>query len=200
MPCSGPVTPLHEGQQEKPLRITLIVGTNRAGSRSLLLTRAIQQYFIAEGVDTQILDLQDLPSEVLAPTAYGAKPANFDHFSEAVLNADGLYLVVPEYNGSYPGVLKLFIDLLPFPESFEGRPVAFTGIAAGQFGNLRGIEHLQAVFGYRNAFLYPKRIFIPGASSAIQADGTPTDAKQVDRIKHQVKGFIAFIKGLKGTP
>ena len=55
-------------------------------------------------------------------------------------------MVAPEYNGSIPGALKYFIDLLPFPEAFEDRPVAFVGIASGRVGRFAyGIEHLQHV-------------------------------------------------------
>jgi len=57
-----------------------------------------------------------------------------------VLMAAGLHVVLPEYNGSYPGVLKYFIDMLKFPESFENKPAAFVGVANGQWGALRAVE------------------------------------------------------------
>ena len=69
-------------------------------------------------------------------------------------------VVVPEYNGSFPGILKYFIDLLPFPESFDCRPVSYVGVSAGQWGALRAVEQLQLVFGYRNAYVHPPRTFL----------------------------------------
>ena len=73
--------------------------------------------------------------------------------------AEGLYLICPEYNGSYPGVIKTFIDYWSYPKSFEKRPVCFTGLG-GVFGGLRPVEHLQQIFGYRNAFIFPERVFL----------------------------------------
>ena len=73
------------------------------------------------------------------------KPAAFARFSSAILTSDGVHLVTPEYNGGAPGVLKYFIDMLKFPEAFEQRPVAFTGLAAGQWGALRPVEQLAAI-------------------------------------------------------
>jgi len=194
-------TPLY-AYQETMVQITLIAGTNRAGSRTLSLTKSTQRRFDALGVTTKLLDLQQLPSELLSPGAYSEKPAAFQPFAEAVLAADGLYVVSPEYNGGYPGVLKLFIDMLPFPESFEKRPVAFMGVAAGQFGNLRGIEQLQAIFGYRNAYIYPNRVFVMQVGKALGEDGELSEPKQAKRVQQQVEGYVQFVRQLradKGT-
>ena len=179
------------------MNITLIAGTNRTNSRTGRVTRHIQERFEHYGVSTTRLDLVDLPIELLSPEAYAEPPRGFLRFSEAVLQADGLYVVAPEYNGSYPGALKLFIDHLPFPESFEGRPVAFAGIAAGIFGNLRGIEQLQMVFGYRNAHIFPKRLFISGATRAVSDDGSLTDAKATERLEQQIQDYITFVRRLR---
>jgi len=74
--------------------------------------------------------------------------------------ADGIVTVVPEYNGSFPGVLKYFIDMLRFPESLYGIPAAFVGIAAGEWGALRAVEQMEMVFQYRHAHLFGRRVFI----------------------------------------
>jgi NAD(P)H-dependent FMN reductase len=151
-----------------------------------------------QGVETTLLDLTELPSSLFSPGAYDTKPKAFQAFADAVVHSDGLYVVAPEYNGSFPGALKLFIDHLPFPESFEGRPVAFTGVAAGQFGNLRGIEHLQSIFGYRNAHIFPQRLFIKGATQALNSQGELTDEQQQNRLTQQVNGYLDFVRTLKG--
>ena len=119
---------------------------------------------------------------------------SFKPFTNAILNAAGLHIVLPEYNGSFPGVLKYFIDMLPFPESFEGRAVAFTGLAAGQFGALRPVEQLQQIFAYRNAYIYPNRVFIPGVHSVFDGSGRLTDAKLRERLVAQAEGFSKYIR------
>jgi NAD(P)H-dependent FMN reductase len=147
----------------------------------------------------QVLDLAKLPPEIFSPTSYAEKPASFRPFSEGVLNADGLIIVSPEYNGGMPGVLKYFIDMLKFPESFEGRPVCFVGLAAGMWGALRPIEQLQMIFGYRNAFLYPGRVFLPRVDDVLDDDGSLKDADVLERLVEQAKGFVDFVERVRGV-
>ena len=111
--------------------IVLIIGTNRPGSNTRKVGVHIEQIYTEMKVPLQVLDLAKLPPEIFSPDSYAEKPKSFQPFADAVLQSDGLHVVSPEYNGSVPGVLKYFIDLLPFPESFERRPVCFVGLAAG---------------------------------------------------------------------
>jgi chromate reductase len=172
--------------------ILLISGTNRPNSNAIKVTRVIEREYRAQGVAVEIYNLADLPPEIFAPTSYATKPASFVPVQQQVLNARGLHIVTPEYNGSFPGVLKYFIDMLKFPESFDRKPVAFVGEAAGIWGAIRPIEQLQMVFGYRNAHIYPERVFIPGVTSKLDADGNIIDPAITDRLKQQVAGFAKF--------
>jgi NAD(P)H-dependent FMN reductase len=179
--------------------LTLIVGTNRPGANSRRVAKQIEAAYAGLGVPLRVVDLADLPPEVFAPSAYGAKPAAFAPFAEAIVQADGLIVVSPEYNGGMPGVLKYFIDLLPFPESFERRPVCFVGVAAGVWGALRPIEQLQQIFGYRNAHLYPERVFLPRIDSLLNEQGVFKDPEMAGRLKAQAAGFVEFVERLRGV-
>ncbi|PAW76870.1 MAG: flavoprotein [Pedosphaera sp. Tous-C6FEB] len=177
--------------------ITLLVGTNRPGSNTRLVARQIEGLYTELNQPVRVLDLAELPAEAFARTAYAEKPASFAPFADAVLASSGLHVVTPEYNGSMPGVLKYFIDLLKFPESFERRPVCFTGIAAGQWGALRAVEQLQQIFGYRNAHVFPERVFIPGIGQQMGADGKLKDEELVGRLRKQAAGFAEFTRRLR---
>ena len=118
--------------------------------------------------------------------------------SQSVLDADGLVVITPEYNGSMPGVLKVFIDHLKFPESFESRPVCFVGLAAGIWGALRSVEQLQAIFGYRNAYVFPKRVFMPGVGSCFDEQGRFSNADLVKRLREQADEYVGFVERLRG--
>ena len=180
--------------------ITLVSGTNRPASNTRKVTAVIEGIYRDLGVPTRMLDLHDLPLEVFAPGAYAEKPAAFAPFAQGVLDADGLVVVTPEYNGSMPGVLKVFIDHLKFPESFEGKPVCFVGLAAGMWGALRSVEQLQQIFGYRNAHIFPRRVFIPGIGGALDADGRFSDADLVKRLADQAAEYVGFVERLQGKP
>ncbi|MFK7930282.1 MAG: NADPH-dependent FMN reductase [Myxococcota bacterium] len=179
------------------MQITVISGTNRQGSNTLkVATHVAAQYQAIEGVQVTLVDLQELPESVLSPTAYANKPAALDPLVAPVLAADGLVVVTPEYNGGFPGVLKLFIDMLPFPEAFDGRKVCFVGLAAGRWGALRPVEQLQQVFGYRNAVQFPERVLLPSVNTSIDDAGAPTDAFVQGLLASQVSGFVDFIRKL----
>jgi NAD(P)H-dependent FMN reductase len=177
--------------------ITLIVGTNRPGSNSRKVAALIEACYAELKTPLHVLDLAALPPEVFSPAAYAEKPKSFQPFADAVLQSAGLHVVTPEYNGSLPGVLKYFIDMLKFPESFEQRPVCFTGLAAGVWGALRPVEQLQAIFAYRNAHLYPVRVFLRQIHSLLDDAGKLKDAELAKRLRSQAEGFAGFVEKLK---
>lgn len=178
--------------------ITLVAGTNRPGSNTRKVTARIEEMYRQLSVPLRLVDLADLPPEIFDPSSYASKPASFKPFTDAILESSGLVIVTPEYNGSVPGVLKYFIDMLPFPESFERRPVCFVGLAAGMWGALRPVEQLQLIFGYRNAYVYPERVFIPGIGTALDTKGQFTDPKLAERLQTQASGFVDFVEKLQG--
>jgi NAD(P)H-dependent FMN reductase len=177
--------------------ITLIVGTNRPGSNTRKVAKQIEEIYTGLKVPLHVLDLAKMPPEIFSPSSYAEKPKSFEPFSSAVLQSSGLHVITPEYNGSVPGVLKYFIDMLKFPESFEQRPVCFTGLAAGIWGALRPVEQLQAIFGYRNAYIFPERVFLPQINNLLDANGRLKDAELLKRLKNQADGFVGFVESLK---
>ncbi|MBA3939075.1 MAG: NAD(P)H-dependent oxidoreductase [Planctomycetes bacterium] len=177
--------------------IVIIPGTNRAGAVSLTLANLIAADYTALGCSVDLLALE-LGPEFLAPTAYKQPTPGITTLVGRFLVADGVVFVIPEYNGSYPGVLKLFTDMLPYPQGFDRRPCAFVGIGAGQFQGLRAVEHFQGVAGYRNAHMYPNRVFL-GAGKELFTDGRLSDAKLAERLKAQATGFVKFAGAVKGS-
>ncbi len=179
--------------------MTMLIGTNRPDSNTRKVARHVEEIYAEMKVPLHIIDLATLPPEIFAPTSYGKKPKAFLPFADAVLKASGLVVVTPEYNGSLPGILKYFIDMLKFPESFEKRPVCFVGLAAGVWGALRPVEQLQMIFGYRNALLFPERVFLPKINDLLDDNGRLKDPELVDRLRKQAVGFVEFVERLKGV-
>ena len=174
--------------------ITLIVGTNRPGSNTRKVARHVEEIYAGMKVPLHVLDLAQLPPEIFSPASYAEKPKSFKPFPDAILRSAGLHVVTPEYNGSVPGILKYFIDMLKFPESFEHRPVCFTGLGAGIWGALRPIEQLQAIFGYRNAYLFPERVFLPRINDLLDDAGRLKDPELLQRLQAQAEGFVDFVE------
>ena len=176
----------------------IVVGTDRPGSRTRQVAEIIQSLFQKQGEATEILDLREVGLNEAVAQPYSS--ALSGKLKEAVLKtvkSDGLFFIVPEYNGSYPGALKYFIDHWIYPDSFEFRPVAFVGLG-GKFGGLRPVEHLQQVFGYRSAFSYPERVFLTDIFNNLK-DGQIQNPTLLHLLENQVVGFIKFVEALKGA-
>ena len=176
--------------------IHLLVGTNRSGSRSAQVADFIKPFYEQQGVEVKIMDIANVGLEELRNDSYGDnKPAKVAGAVEELLKSEGIVVICPEYNGSMPGALKYFIDHWKYPDSFEHRPVAFIGLG-GMFGGLRPVEHLQQVFGYRNAFIYPDRVFLTNIFGILK-EGKITNEVASDLLLKQAQGFCRFINALK---
>ena len=151
---------------------------------------------IDDGAEANLIDLCDLPLQIFDGASYGEKPETFASFQEAITATEGVLTVVPEYNGSFPGVLKYFVDMLQFPESLYEKPAGFVGISSGPWGAVRAVEQLEMVFQYRHAHLFGRRCFIPGVGRQIGDDGRLGDPDLENRLKKTVLDFRQFCQKL----
>ena len=87
-------------------------------------------------IKTRLFDVADFD---LPQRDYGqAIKKLFPDWRDAIVNADGLVIVTPEYNHGYPGSLKAVLDLLL--REYIHKAVAFVGVSAGAWGGVRVIE------------------------------------------------------------
>ena len=172
--------------------IAVISGTTRPDANTLKIARLVEGILRGAGSSVTLLDLGELPPELFHPSAYGRKPVEFEPYQQAVLEAEGILTVTPEYNGSYPGVLKYFIDLVD-------KAAGFIGLSAGRWGALRSVEHLEMVFQYRQAHLFGRRVFLPGVPGLLDEDGQLNDPELMERLRAMVVGFAGFCRRL-GRP
>ena len=178
------------------MNITIVSGTNRAGSMSLKIAEKVQKQYEAQGAHTHLVDLQKLPASCFVPTIYKTKPQELQAFIDPILQADGVVFIVAEYNGSFPGILKYYIDLWKYPDCFENRAVSYIGVSAGMWGGLRAVEALQGVMGYRNAFQFNERVFINNIYQRWQEGTVKTLTEKEESIEEllqrQTQNFIQF--------
>jgi chromate reductase len=177
--------------------IVVISGSNRPASNTRKVAALVGEILGEAGSEVRLLDLTELPPELLAPSSYTEPPAAFAPFQDAILAASGVVTVVPEYNGSFPGVLKLFIDVLRFPDSLADKPAAFVGLSSGRWGGVRAVEQLEMVYQYRSAHLYGRRCFLPGIERALDTDGQLVDPDAGARLRAAVEGFADFVGRLR---
>lgn len=177
--------------------ITVISGTNRPESNTRKVAGLVLEALAENGGPAQLVDLAELPDDLFASSSYAVKPDGFAPYQDAILSTDGILTVVPEYNGSFPGVLKYFIDMLRFPESLYEKPAAFVGVSAGPWGAVRAVEHIEMVFQYRHAHLFGRRCFIPEIGRSLDEAGQLTDPDIKGRLNKTVVDFSDFCAKLR---
>lgn len=171
--------------------ITLLNATNRPDNRTSVISQTYQQFLISARVPFQYLNLEHVNGEMLIQQSMGKKQAELDQiFEKFVFNADKLIIVSPEYNGSFPGILKLFIDAMPH-KALDGKKIALTGVATGRGGNLRGLDHLTGILHYLNAHVMPFKLPISGVAALI-SEGKVNSEPLLNDIQKQINLFINY--------
>ena len=179
------------------MNLKIISTTDRPKSKSLEVANYVETLYKSKDINTEVISLEDFPLADVVGGLYGKEIPSITKFRESILKADALVFIIPEYNGGFPGILKIFIDYLPFPGAFEKIPMAFIGVAAGAFGGLRPVEQFQMVANYRNAIQFPERVFINRVSSEFNPETGLKNDFQQQLLVDQTKGFIRFVKALK---
>jgi len=172
--------------------ITIISGTNRLNSSTLRLSKYYQKQFTALGEDATIFSLEDLPPNLIVSDLYGARSEAFEKILQKIATSEKFVFIIPEYNGSFPGVLKTFLDACKYPDSFHGKKVALVGLSSGKYGNIRGIEHFTGVCHYMQMHVLPLKIHIPHIREEINENGDLFKEDTVKFTQMQVEAFIKF--------
>lgn len=175
------------------MNVGIVVGTNRKNSFSLKIANYYASIIATKGYKSQVINLENLPSDFTSSALYehSGKHEDFKAFQEMIDASDRLVFVVPEYNGSFPGVLKAFIDGLRHPDSLSNKKVCLVGLSAGVLGNAVGLGHLNDVLSYLNANVLGLRIKL-GEISKHFAEGEFTNLIFKNFVEKQINNFLEF--------
>jgi NAD(P)H-dependent FMN reductase len=125
---------------EKPLFIPLILGTARQGRQSEHAARVVfEQTKSRAGVETEFIDVRTLTMRFDDAGEQMKDPK----FSATIDRCDGLIIVAPEYNHSFPGLLKHALDMNL--KEYIHKAVGICGVSAGPLGGARMIESMLPV-------------------------------------------------------
>jgi NAD(P)H-dependent FMN reductase len=119
------------------LFLPVLLGTNRKKRNSVHPAKwLIGEMEKRPDIETRLFDTSEF---ALPPDDYGQEIKDqFPEWRDAIIQADGLIIVSPEYNHGYPGSLKAVLDLLL--REYVHKAVAFVGVSAGPWGGTRVIE------------------------------------------------------------
>lgn len=139
----------------------IINGTNRSNSQTERVSLTVASIMDELGISYSYYSLEQLDPALLTPDMYDLeqRTGDFDSLQTSVfIPATQWIFIAPEYNGSFPGMLKVLLDLLSVKwqsETFYLKKALLIGVASGRAGNLRGLDHLTGVLNYLKMVVYP---------------------------------------------
>lgn len=172
--------------------ITIISATNRPQSNTLKIAQNYAQLIEKQGVESKLFSLEQLPADFIITDLYNKRSENFQQLlNEFIIPAEKFVLIVPEYNGSFPGVLKTFLDAV-HPDTNRGKKVALVGVATGRAGNLRGMDHLTGILHYLGMHILPNKQPISSVLALLNADGSLKDENTIKALEKQIGEFVKW--------
>jgi chromate reductase, NAD(P)H dehydrogenase (quinone) len=163
--------------------ITIISASNRKGSNSLKVAKAYLQNLTQKNVAAQILSLEE--HEVYT------RNENFITIeADFLLAADKFIFVIPEYNGSYTGIVKLMIDNSDVGKCWANKKALIAGVSSGRAGNLRGMEHFTGSLMHMKMHVHPNRLPISAVHTLINENNEVADDATLKLIDVQIDEFL----------
>ncbi len=164
--------------------ITIISGTNR-DNNTKKVAREYQRFLKEKNTDSILLALDE-------NNVFERNKA-FIKMEETFLKpASKFIIIMPEYNGSYPGILKLMIDNTDIAKVWWNKKVLLTGVSTGRAGNLRGMEHLTGSLLHLKMLVHPNRLPISLIDKLLDSDDHISNEGTINSIQTQLEEFINF--------
>lgn len=175
------------------MQYTIISGTNRSNAKSKMLSSYYQQSLKEKGVTADIIDLHDLPDDYLFSALYeeAGKNPTTQHFRDQVKNSDKLIFIVAEYNGSFPGALKAFIDGMEYPGAFSNKKAALVGLSSGVQGAGLALSHLTDILNYCGTHVLAQKPKLAHIEKHFDGEVFSNPLYQ-QLIDEQIEAFIEF--------
>jgi len=187
-------------------RILAFAGSTRRESFNKKLVAIAAQGAREAGAEVTLIDLKDFPLPLFDQDldAEQGMLENGKKLKKLFIDHDGLLIASPEYNSSFPAVLKNAIDWVSRPAPGEPSLVAFRGKVAtlmsaspGALGGLRGLVHVRSILGNIGVIVLPDQIAVAKAHEAFQPDGSLVDPKRQAGVEGLGKTLASFLAKLK---
>lgn len=171
--------------------ITVISGTNREDSHTEKIARHYEMILKERGEVVNYLSLKELPADFIISDLYGKRSEAFQQIIDKdITNQHKFVFVSPEYNGSFAGILKVFLEAIP-PRLWADNKACLVGVSSGRAGNLRGMEHLANILNYLKVNVYHNKLPISRVDTVMNGTGI-SDEETLRVIGAQVDGFLKF--------
>jgi chromate reductase len=179
-------------------RVLVFAGSTRADSFNRKLARATAEALERTEVEVTLADLRDYPMPLYDGDLEVAEglPPRAKAFKELLRAHDAFVIASPEYNGSFPALVKNVIDWASRPEPgekslevFRGKTAALVSTSPGPGGGVRGLRHLRELLEMIGVTVLATQVTIPRAGEAFRGDGNlvrPADIDAVGRVASEM--------------
>ncbi len=174
------------------IRLLAIQGSARPGNFTAKALRLVTDEVASQHPEVQFEILDPTHLELPLPGT-GEPSAELLAWQTKAREATGVILATPEYHGSYSSVMKLVIDNLGFPSALRGKPIALLGVAAGQIGAIKALEHLRSVTSHIGALVLPGPVSVAGVQGVFDAEGHCLDPAIEKRIRGVPTSLLDYI-------
>ena len=180
------------------MKVLNIVGTAREGRKSVHAARQVDEAFEERGHRTEVFDLAEEEFPPLGNRTYVEDeepvPESAQKLSRKVRESDFIVITTPEYNHSFPGILKTALDYL-YTE-YEDKPFGFVTVSAGGFGGVRSLSHLHDIVLEFEGFIGPN-LQVSRVGDVFNEEGELVDEAYSDRFQSFVEQSEEFREKLE---
>lgn len=178
--------------ENETLFIPILLGTPRKGRESENVALWLRGKIAArDGIETRLFDVRDFD---LPHDHYGMEIKDrFPEWRDAIIRADGLVIVTPEYNHGYPGTLKAVLDLLL--KEYIHKAVAFVGVSSGAWGGTRVIETMVPMVRELGLAVSFTDLHFPKVRTKFDEEGNLID----EAYEKRVEGFLDELEWMART-
>jgi NAD(P)H-dependent FMN reductase len=176
---------------EAGIRVVAVGGSVRPGNfTAKAMALVVDELKAHQSVTVDWIDLAPLQ----LPLPGKGRSEDAKKLQASVSKATGVVLATPEYHGSYSSGIKLCIENLGFPSVLAGKPIALLGVAAGQIGAIKALEHLRSVCSHVGAVVLPGPVSVAGVQKLFDEEGRCLDEGTEKRIRGVATTLIHYIR------
>ena len=187
-----------EHKSKHMIKIIGICGSLRKNSYNKMLLQNASS-LAPEGTEINIFEISGIPLYNQDLESDFPKEAN--NLKQSIKEADAVLFATPEYNYSFPGVLKNAIDWASRPmgdNSWNGKPAGIIGATMGGFGTIRGQSQLRQCLSPLNMIVMPQpEYFLSTAHEKFDASGIIIDQNDKEKLRSYMKAFSEWILRFK---
>jgi NAD(P)H-dependent FMN reductase len=176
----------------RTLNIPVILGTSRKGRASVHAANLLANLLNRRaGVTSAVIDIASLP----LPIDDAGEAIKQATYAQAITAADGLVIVAPEYNHSFPGLLKHTLDSCL--SEYIHKAVGLVGVSAGPFAGIRVVQNLLPVMRELGLVTIFWDINIGQVGKVFAEDGRLLDEAFIRRSDRFIRELIWMAKVLR---